>query len=288
MNIAIAGSSGYIAGFLVDSFKNKPEINRILKIGRTKSDIILDLAEPARFDYSSLDNIDYVIFTAAISGPDQCAEKFDLCWHVNVDGTAFFISEAVKRRCKILFFSSDAVFGNIPGKIYTEESETVPLTPYGRMKQAVENKFINSEYFKSMRLSYVVSSEDRFVSYCLSCIQSGKTAEIYHPFYRNCISVHDVVNVVTWFIKNWDNYRFPVINVAGKELVSRVRIADEINRLYNGRLKYNISYTGKKFYVNRPEITQMKSLYIKKYQIIEDNTFTEKIKKELDCIQNFS
>ncbi|MDE6616275.1 MAG: NAD-dependent epimerase/dehydratase family protein, partial [Lachnospiraceae bacterium] len=146
MNIAIAGSSGYIAGFLVDSFKNKPEINRILKIGRTKSDIILDLAEPARFDYSSLDNIDYVIFTAAISGPDQCAEKFDLCWHVNVDGTAFFISEAVKRRCKILFFSSDAVFGNIPGKIYTEESETVPLTPYGRMKPAGENKLINSEY----------------------------------------------------------------------------------------------------------------------------------------------
>ncbi len=247
---------------------------------------MLDLSEPARFDYSSLDNIDYIIFTAAISGPDQCAEEFDLCWQVNVDGTLFFITEAIKRKCKVLFFSSDAVFGNVPGKIYTEKSETVPLTSYGRMKQAVEDKFNTNKYFKAIRLSYVVSAEDRFISYCLSCIKSGKTAEIYHPFYRNCISVHDVVNVVTWFIQNWDNYKFPVINVAGKELVSRVRIADEINRFYNGKLKYNILYPGKKFYVNRPEITQMKSLYMQKYQIIEDNTFTEKIKKELEDIKN--
>lgn len=57
-----------------------------------------------RFDYSTLDNIDYIIFTAAVSGPDQCAEEFDLCWKVNVDGTLFFITEAIKRKCKVLFF----------------------------------------------------------------------------------------------------------------------------------------------------------------------------------------
>ncbi len=241
-----------------------------------------------RFDYSTLDNIDYIIFTAAVSGPDQCAEEFDLCWKVNVDGTLFFITEAIKRKCKVLFFSSDAVFGNIPEEVYTEKSVTMPLTPYGRIKQALEDKFKTNKYFKAIRLSYVVSAKNRFISYCLSCIKSGKTAEIYHPFYRNCISVHDVVNVVIWFIQNWDNYKFPVINVAGKELVSRIRIADEINRFYDGKLKYNILYPGKKFYANRPEITQMKSLYIQKYQIIEDNTFTEKIKKELEDIKNGS
>lgn len=288
MNIAVVGSSGYIARFLIESFKRNKKIDEILKIGQTNPDVFLDLNEPEKFNYNILYNIDYIIFTAAISGPDRCTDKFDFCWSVNVDGTNYFITEAIRRKCKVLFFSSDAVFGDIPGEIYTENSETVPLTPYGCMKKMVEDQFKESKYFKAIRLSYVVSAQDRFISYCLSCIKSNKIADIYHPFYRNCISVHDVINVVLWFIENWDSYKFSILNVAGKELVSRLRIADELNRIYNGRLQYIVSYPGAGFYASRPPITQMKSLYMQQYQIIEDNTFTEKIKKELEGIKNVS
>ena len=87
-----------------------------------------------------------------------------------------------------------------------------------------------------------------------------------------------------WFTKNWDKYDYFVLNVAGKELVSRLRIADEINRITGNRLKYTISRPSDGFYVNRPAITQMVSLFINKYSIINDNTFTEKISKELEDI----
>lgn len=283
MNVAITGSSGYIAGFLLDSLKMESGVERIIRISSSVgADFYLDLQEAEKFDYSVLENIDIIIFTAAISGPDQCAAQFESCWKINVTGTGYFINEAIKHHCKVLFFSSDAVFGNISGEIYTEESETKAITPYGQMKKAVEDRFREEFGFKAIRLSYVVSKQDRFVSYCLKCIENGDVAEIFHPLYRNCITASQVVTIVQWFIRHWDEYSPSVLNAAGTELVSRVRIADEINRLLGDELRYIISYPGEKFYENRPQITQMKSLYIEKYGILENATFTEKFKKELE------
>lgn len=281
MNVAIVGSSGYIAGFILKRFEQEKAIEKILKIDQNENaDAYLNLLEAEEFNYNQLNDIDFIVFTAAISGPDKCATDFDFCWKINVEGTKYFIKEAIARKCKVLFFSSDAVFGDIPGKIYTEESETRAETPYGRMKKAIEDEFKESPSFKAIRLSYVASAKDRFISYCLSCMEKDETADIFHPFYRNVIVVSDVVDVVVWFSKHWDEYTPFVLNVAGKELVSRVRMTDELNRLFDNKLKYTISTPNEDFYNNRPKITQMKSLYLTKYQIFEDNTFTEKIKKE--------
>ncbi len=282
MNIAIIGSSGYIAKFLIDRLEKEPYVQKILKIDQNvQADVHLNLQEYEKFNYEILNDIDYVIFTAAISSPDKCAIDFEFCWNINVIGTKYFIYKAIKKNCNVLFFSSDAVFGDIPGQIYNEESETKAKTPYGCMKKAVEDEFKIVSCFKAIRLSYVVSAKDRFISYCLSCIKSGKIADIYHPFYRNVIVVSDVVNTVVWFIQHWDEYKPFVLNVAGRELVSRIRIADELNRHLGGKLNYIISTPEDNFYKNRPKITQMESLYMKQYNILEDNTFTEKIKREL-------
>lgn len=283
MKIALVGSSGYIAKFILQRFTELKQIESVLKIGRNSIfDTYIDLERPREFDYTLLNDIDYVVFTAAISEPDKCAQKFDECWKINVIGTSYFIKQAIKRNCRVLFFSSDATFGDIPGAIYDEESETQACTPYGRMKKAVEDEFKSDPFFKAIRLSYVASAKDRFITYCLNCMKNGEVADIFHPFYRNVIVVSDVVDVVIYFALHWDEYEPIFLNVAGKELVSRVRIADELNRYLGGKLKYSISMPGEEFFTNRHRITQMKSLYIKKYGILPDNTFTEKIVKELE------
>lgn len=286
MKTALVGSSGYIASFILKRFAAEPVIESVLKVDRNgDADAYLDLAEAEKFNYTLLDDIDYIVFTAAISGPDQCANDFGNCWKINVTGTCSFIREAIKRGCKVLFFSSDAVFGDIPGKIYDEKSVTEAVTPYGRMKKAVEDEFRGEANFKAIRLSYVSSAKDRFVTYCLNCIRNGEIADIFHPFYRNVIVVSDVVDVVVYFAKHWNEYEPAFLNVAGKELVSRVRIADELNRHLGNKLKYSISMPDKAFFTNRPRITQMQSLYMQQYKILPDNTFTEKIAKELEEIE---
>lgn len=286
MKIALVGSSGYIAHYIIDRFKNVPDVESVMKIDKTEeADVYFDLLKPEMFDYNILDNIDFVVFTAAISGPDLCAKEFDMCWNINVRGTNYFIRNATKHGCRVLFFSSDAVFGDISGMIYNEESKTEAITPYGRMKKAVEDEFMSEPNFKAIRLSYVASSKDRFISYCLNCINNGETADIFHPFYRNVTVVSDVVDIVVYFALHWNDYKPKFLNVAGKELVSRVRMADEINRMFDGKLKYTISIPSDDFFTNRPRITQMQSLYLQEYKIVPDTSFTEKIKKELEDIK---
>lgn len=286
MNIAMVGSSGYIASYLTKHFSRDPSVSRILRIDRAgDADVYLDLREADKFDYGVLDGVDHVVFTAAVSGPDRCAADYETCWSINVEGTKHFIRMAMRYGCRVLFFSSDAVFGDIPGAVYTEESETMAVTAYGRMKKAVEDEFKADTLFRAIRLSYVVSAGDRFVTYCLDCIRKEKTAEIFHPFYRNCIVAGDVVKVVAWFSKHFDEYAPFVLNVAGSELVSRIRIADEINRVTGGKLDYRLSVPEDGFFANRPGITQMRSLYLEPYGILENRSFSEKIRTELEVLK---
>jgi dTDP-4-dehydrorhamnose reductase len=282
MRVAVAGAGGYLGSFLCGKLAEEKKVSQVLKIGRgADDDCFLDLTEAERFGYEALDGIDIVLFLAAVSGPDQCALEAEKSRLINVTGTELFLREALNRNCRVLFFSSDAVFGDIDGMVYTELSETLGTTAYGRMKKTVEDKFMNNPQFKTLRLAYVVSEEDKFVSYCLKCMRDGKEADVFHPFYRNCITRSEVWQAVSWFLDHWDIYLPGMLNLAGAELVSRVRIADEINRMFGYRLKYTISRPADDFYRNRPMITQMKSLYLREYQILEDMSFTEKLQREL-------
>ena len=286
MKIAIVGSSGYIAKHLMKAFMAQLGNCEIIKIDMTDdADIKLQLTAPAEFDYEKLNGIDYVIFTAAISGPDMCANEFDKCWDINVTGTTYFIRQAILRNVKVLFFSSDATFGNIDGHIYDEDSETQAYTAYGKMKKAIEDEFKTSKLFKCIRLSYVVSENDKFISYCLSCIRKGETADIFHPFYRNCITVSDVIKAILWLMQNWTEFNSFVLNLTGTELVSRVRMVDEMNRFFGNKLKYTVTQPDENFFKNRPQVTQMKSKYLYSLNIIENKTFTEKFQTELKKIE---
>lgn len=285
MQIAVVGSSGYIAGFFIKKLAQENICTRILRIGHSKTaDRQLDLKNAKIFDYDILCGIDYVIFTAAISGPDKCATDFDECWSINVTGTIYFIQEALKRKCKVLFFSSDAVFGDKRREVYDEFSCLDATTPYGRMKKEVEIHFKKEKGFKAVRLSYVASAKDKFISYCLGCMKDGQVADVFHPFYRNVITVSDVVIAVLWMIKHWDGFSNQILCLAGRELVSRVRIADELNQIYDNRLHYTISKPKESFYQNRPCITQMRSRFLYKNNILEEKSFSEKLKEQMEEI----
>ena len=92
MKTALVGSSGYIAQFILKRFAEEAEIESVLKLDRNeKADAYLDISEAEKFDYTVLEDIDYVVFTAAMSGPDQCAKEYDACWKINVTGTSYFI-----------------------------------------------------------------------------------------------------------------------------------------------------------------------------------------------------
>ncbi len=283
--VFVVGPNGYVAQSAISHLRERG--HAVETAGRSGADYALDLAKvadaakTAEPDVSYINPGDAVVFTAAISAPDQCAREFDACWRVNVEGTTTIIRAMLERGAKVLFLSSDAVFASAPSAIYDENSEMAPRFPYGKMKAAVERAFEHEAAFKALRLSYVVSASDKFTGYLAKCRQASEAPEVFHPYYRSCISRTDVCRAIAWLVENWDSFPHAKLNLAGTELVSRVRMADEFATVFPDALACNIVRPAPAFYECRPAVTQMRSLYLYRLGIIEERCFTESYAAEL-------
>ncbi len=280
MRLALVGSSGYISRFIIERLGKDNEIIKIDRQGDV--DFSIDLEKADDFDYDILNDVGCVIFPAAISSPDMCEKEYEMCWNINVEGTSYFMEKALNKGCRVLFFSSDAVFGDHPDMVFDEESETRASTAYGKMKKAVEDRFKDDKNFKAIRLSYVVSVKDKFSSYVLNCAERKEVCEVYDPFCRNCITISDVLTCIEYLINNWDEYPHTFLNIAGRDLVSREDIVRELKNRLGLELEYKVIYPGDEFYSCRPKITRMQSRYLKENGILPDESFSEKMEKELN------
>ena len=134
--------NGYIAKRLLSSNVDfgKDIICTSRKIDND-SKIVLDLFYPERFNYNLIAKGDVIFLLASISSPDICKTHFNLAYKINVEGTRKFIKEIIKRNAKVLFFSSDIVYGNTE-KPVDENSFPNPLGEYAKMKNVIENDFL--------------------------------------------------------------------------------------------------------------------------------------------------
>lgn len=224
-------------------------------------DLPLDLAQAGRFDYSQLDRDARVLMLAAISAPDQCRADPALCRSVNVDGTIQFVERALARGARVLFASSDTVYGERRAPC-DERCAPQPFGDYARMKHEVETHFGYRDGFKSMRLSYVFSREDRFTAHLEACVRSGKTADVFAPLDRRVVHIDDVVDAALGIFDHWARVDSAWVNVGGERLVSRVDIASAYQLLCAPQLKFSVRDPGEEFYRARPRVIDMDSPYL--------------------------
>ena len=89
------------------------------------------------YDFYSLNHKDVIAFCAAISEPTVCANNPELARKVNVSKTIEFIERSIEKGAKVIFLSSDAVYGNIEHQ-FDEQWKKDPIGIYGKMKSEVE------------------------------------------------------------------------------------------------------------------------------------------------------
>ena len=278
----IIGADGYIGSAAADAMREAGK--EVVAMGRgVAADLYFDLSS---FDSDSLDSIEpgsFLLVAAAISSPDVCERDYDSAYRVNVTGTRALVSHAVDQGCDVVFLSSDAVFSSEPGVIYDEDSPMDPQFAYGKMKAEVEGDFSGDGHFKALRLSYVYSDHDKAMRYMLGCAGRGIKAEIFHPYYRSYIPLSDVVKTVLFLEENWSALPDWRLNLAGTELVSRIRVADELKQLLAG-FDYSVVEPPESFYDVRPRVTQMQSKYLYRFGICRDECFTKKLQQEMKGI----
>lgn len=85
MKIAVVGSSGYIAQFLIKRLETLDSITKVKKFDREGSDLSykLELTQAEQFDYSQLDDVNYIVFTAVFL--DQTSAQTILTKNVKIE-----------------------------------------------------------------------------------------------------------------------------------------------------------------------------------------------------------
>ncbi len=280
MKIIIVGASGYIGSKLLTEAKKISAALGTSSQG-TESLLRLRLDFPDEFNYDVLEPSDVVLLTSAISSPDVCGSDFNHAWSVNVTGTSTFISKVIAKGARLIFFSSDTVYGERMDD-FTEMTHCNPAGDYARMKHEIEKRFIGNQSFKTIRLSYVFSIEDKFTKYLLACADRGDQADIYHPFYRAIVHRNDVTQGVLELARLWDDFPQSIVNFGGPDVIDRMEYAQGLRDSVLPTLRYRQIDPGEGFFINRPRNIQMRSPLLESLLGRTPRSFSEAVQLEFN------
>lgn len=253
----IVGAKGYVGNALFASAKKAvPSIGTSSAGGNDLLQLRLD--SPSAFDYGKICPGDVVMLTAAISAPDICAREHDRAWAVNVSGTSSFIQNVIDRGARVVFFSSDTVYGEREDA-FDETATCNPAGEYAEMKHEVEQRFFGNASFKTIRLSYVFSREDKFSRYLSGCAERNEEADLFHPFFRAIVHRDDVVDGALALAARWNEVSEQVINFGGPQILSRIDFAECLREVCLNDLRFKITEPVEDFFKNRPRFISMRS-----------------------------
>ncbi|MXS80101.1 NAD-dependent epimerase/dehydratase family protein [Nitrosomonas sp. GH22] len=255
--IIVVGATGYIGQYIFNKAKIYALAIGTSTTGKNKT-FQLDLGYSSSFDWSFVSPGDTILLAAAISAPDICASEYKRAWTVNVTGTSAFISGAIDRGARVIFFSSDAVYGEREDE-FDERAACNPVGEYAVMKHEVEQRFAGNTLFKAIRLSYVFSREDKFTRYLAGCAQRNEQADLFHPFSRAIVHRDDVVAGALTLAEHWDDSPEQIINFGGPQILSRVDFAECLREIHFHDLRFKIIEPDADFFKNRPRIIAMTS-----------------------------
>lgn len=253
----VIGGRGYVGAAL---FSSIPECVVGLRTASSAAAGYLRLRLESSQDHADLPihDGDVVFLTAAISAPDICAREHDRAWGANVIGTSAFISSVIDRGARVIFFSSDTVYGEREDE-FEEKTACNPAGEYAEMKREVEQRFAGYASFKAIRLSYVFSREDKFSRYLAGCAERNEEADLFHPFFRAIVHRDDVLEGALALAERWDDVPEQVINFGGPEVLSRIDFAECLREAHLHDLRFKVTEPGADFFKNRPRIIAMTS-----------------------------
>lgn len=255
--IIVVGATGYVGKAVLEAARQNG-----IAVGTSTRGmnglISFQLNVANNFDYQIIEPGDTVILCAAISAPDVCAKNYDFAKLINVDGTALFVGNVIDRGARVIFLSSDTVYGERDGE-FDESAVCNPVGEYAEMKHAIEIMFKDNESFKSVRLSYVFSLEDKLTQYLIRCADEKLPVDVFHPFSRAIIYRGDVVKGLMALIQKWDLISERFLNFGGPMILSRIDFVNYFRDVHAPNLVVNVVEPNEDFFKNRPRIIAMKS-----------------------------
>lgn len=262
MKILVTGGAGFIGRHLVSSFlKDGHSVTIFDNFSNSTRDSLSHLANinmnVVEGDIRNKEEIikairgqDIVIHLAAKISVRESIQNPQETMSVNVDGTMNVLEECKKNKIKnTILVSSAAVYGdtNSPNIILSEESDTNPLSPYGKSKLimeqktdkfAVENK-MNCIIFRIFNI-YGSGQSDEYsgvITKFARNILSDKSLMIYGDGLqtRDFISIEDVVSIFCSALTIFEKYG-RIYNIGSGKSISIKELANLMLNISNKKL----------------------------------------------------
>lgn len=163
-----------------------------------------------------------VVFLRSISSPAYVHLHPKESELLNIQQTSKYIDECLKSNLRVIFSSSDVVYGDTGNSIVSESAPTNPYGLYAAQKATIEGRFVDSSNFVSLRLSLITGAGSKLRD-ILSREVNPKIADL---FIRSPVHERYVVNLIegisaesSWLPEH------KVLNVGGREHISIFELA---------------------------------------------------------------
>jgi dTDP-4-dehydrorhamnose reductase len=168
----------------------------------TANKIFLDLSlDLSNFELPS-DNINTVLFCAAITSLEYCEIEFEKSRQVNVSSILTLTRHFNKFRIFVVFLSTNLVFDGETS--YVSDTHVInPLTKYGQLKAEAEINLLQlNGNLAIIRLGKVLIPNNSFINNWINDLNIGK---LIYPFYDmvvSPVSLDLVIQIIVRIIEN--------------------------------------------------------------------------------------
>jgi len=223
MKILVIGAGGFTGSYLFRLLSEKYEV-----IGTSTHNKSFEKLELSQFNetYKKLKKIspDVIYLPAGITNMDYIENNPMNTRKINVLGAANIVNYCKESNCRMVFFSSDAIFDGKSGP-YSENFNPNPISEYGRQKLEAENfvkKLKNSLIIRTSSLYGWDNRNLNFISRLIGSLKSNMefkapTNQFYTPTY--------VVDLAYAALKLLEKDLAGTYNIAGPDFMSRHQIA---------------------------------------------------------------
>ena len=252
--VFIFGASGFLGKVFLENIGNR---SKTIGVGRNNDQIFFDLNFSNPEDLEGyISSGDIWVFLAAVTSPDECESKPDFALNINVNKTKILINWLTAHGVKVIFTSSDAVYGGKESLAYDDDT-LQPMGKYATHKALIEKFVSKNKLVKVVRFSYILGHEDKFSCLVRASEKSKKKLDIYLGFERCVVLLDDVISGIQSLIDNWDRFDFKTINFCGPVSVDRTEMASVLKEKFFPKLDYYCKEAPKNFWVGRAKVINL-------------------------------